>query len=110
MEELTVQELEAKLENENSNVFLLDVREPFEQYQSKIDYENSTLIPVGKLSERLDEIESEKDSEIVCMCRSGSRSAQACKLLEEEGFSDVKNLKGGINEWAREIDNSLPVY
>jgi len=110
MEEITVQEFKKKIDDEESEVFLLDVRETFEQYQSNIKYENSKLIPVGELQSRLDEIESQKDSEIVCMCRSGGRSAQACKLLEREGFSNVKNLKGGINEWAREIDESLPVY
>jgi rhodanese-related sulfurtransferase len=110
MEEITVQEFKEKIEDEESNVFLLDVREPFEQYQSKIKYGNSTLIPVDQLKDRLDEIEAHKGDEIVCICRSGSRSANACKLLEKEGFSHVKNLKGGINEWAREIDSSLPVY
>lgn len=110
MEEITVQQLNEKFESGESELVLLDVREPFEQYQSKIEYENSTLIPVGELQDRLDEIKSYKDKEVVCMCRSGGRSAQACQLLEQEGFSNVKNLKGGINEWAREIDNSLPVY
>ncbi len=110
MEEITVQELKQKIDNDNDHVFLLDVREPFEQYQSKIEYKNTQLIPVGELADRLDEVEDQKDQEIVCMCRSGSRSAEACKLLEERGFSDVKNLKGGINEWARSIDKSLPVY
>ena len=109
MKEITVQDFKEKLDNDE-NVFLLDVREPFEQYQSNIDYENSTLIPVGELSRRLGEIEDKKGEEIVCMCRSGSRSAEACKLLEEEGFENVKNLKGGINQWAKDIDSSLPVY
>lgn len=110
MKEIDVQQLKEKLEDEDSDLLLLDVREPFEQYQSKIDYDHSTLIPVGELQDRLDELKEYKDKEVVCMCRSGGRSEQACKVLEEEGFSDVKNLKGGINEWAREIDNSLPVY
>lgn len=109
MKEITVQELKKKIDNDE-NVFLLDVREPFEQYQSNISYDHSTLIPVGKLRERLEEIADKKDQEIVCLCRSGSRSAQACKLLEKEGFAHVKNLKGGINQWAKDIDNSLPVY
>ncbi len=109
MEEITVQDFKKKIDTKD-NVFLLDVREPFEQYQSKIEYDNSTLIPVGELESRLDEIEDQKESEVVCLCRSGSRSAQACKLLEKEGFENVKNLKGGINEWAKEIDTSLPVY
>ena len=110
MEEITVQDFKTKIDSEDNNIFLLDVREPFEQYQSKIEYDNSTLIPVGELESRLNEIESKKDQEIVCMCRSGGRSEKACKLLEKKGFSNVKNLKGGINEWAREIDDSLPVY
>lgn len=91
-------------------VFLLDVREPFEQYQSKINYERSQLIPLGELPDRLDELEPEKGSEIVCICRSGARSSRACRLLEKKGFEKVRNLKGGINQWAREIDTSLPVY
>lgn len=109
MQEITVQELKNKIDN-NEEVFVLDVREPFEQYQSKLDYKNSTLIPVGDLPNRIGEIESQKEREVVCLCRSGSRSAKACELLEKEGFENVKNLKGGINQWARDIDNSLPVY
>lgn len=110
MDEITVQQFKEKLDANDDNVFLLDVREPFEQYQSKIEYDNSTLIPVDQLPNRVNEIESHKDQEVVCMCRSGSRSAQACKLLEKKGFENVKNLKGGINQWAKDIDSSLPVY
>ena len=110
MKEISVQEFKQKLDNENDNVFLLDVREPFEQYQSKIEYNNATLIPVDQLSGRLDELDAKKDNEIVCMCRSGGRSAKACELLEKEGYTNVKNLKGGINQWAKDIDTSLPVY
>lgn len=110
MEEITVQEFKEKIDAKDDNVFLLDVRQPFEQYQSKIEYENSTLIPVEELGDRLDELDDKKENEIVCMCRSGSRSADACALLEEKGFTNVKNLKGGINKWAKEIDTSLPVY
>ena len=109
MKEISVQELKKKIDDEE-NVFLLDVREPFEQYQSKIKYDNATLIPVGKLAERLDEIRDKKKQEVVCLCRSGSRSAEACKLLEKEGFTNAKNLKDGINQWAKDIDTSLPVY
>jgi adenylyltransferase/sulfurtransferase len=109
MKNITVQELKKKLDS-GEDVFLLDVREPFEQYQSKIDYDNSVLISVDELGNRLNEIKDHKKDEIVCMCRSGSRSAKACQLLEKKGFKNVKNLKGGINQWAKEIDSSLPVY
>jgi len=109
MNKITVTEFKKKIDN-NKDVFLLDVREPFEQYQSKLNYEQSTLIPLGQLADRIDEISSHKSREVVCMCRSGKRSARACKLLEKEGFEKVANLEGGINEWAKKIDNSLPVY
>lgn len=109
MDTITVQQLKEKID-EGEDFFLLDVREPFEQYQSKIELENSKLISVDELPGRLDEIEDHKNDEIVCMCRSGSRSAKAAKLLESKGFDNVKNLKGGINRWAKDIDNSLPVY
>ncbi len=109
MKEITVQEFKEKSDAGN-DVFLLDVREPFEQYQSNIDYPNSTLIPLDQVPDRLNEIEASKEDEIVCMCRSGGRSAKACELLEKEGYENVKNLKGGINRWARDVDTSLPVY
>lgn len=109
MDTITVQELKEKLDSEEK-VFILDVREPFEQYQSKIDYSNSKLIPLGELPKRMDELEDQKDNEVVCLCRSGSRSAKACELLEKKGFSKAKNLEGGINQWAKDIDDSLPVY
>ncbi len=109
MEEITVQQLKQKIDS-SEDVFILDVREPFEKFQSDIDYENKTLIPVDSLQKRVDELDDYKDKEVVCMCRSGARSAKATRFLETRGFSNVKNLKGGINQWAKEIDNSLPVY
>jgi rhodanese-related sulfurtransferase len=107
MEDITVHQLKEKKENRES-FFLLDVRETFEYYISKID--GSSVIPVEELLSRLDELEDKKDQEIIVMCRTGIRSAQAQKMLLNNGFKNVKNLKGGINEWAREIDNSLPLY
>lgn len=109
MKEITVQELKNKIENGEA-VFIIDVREVFEQYQSDIDFDRKILIPMGDLPDRLDELEEHKEEEVVCLCRSGSRSARACTYLENKGFKNVKNLKGGINQWAREIDPSLPVY
>ena len=104
MKETTVQELKEK-KDRNDDFTLLDVREPHEYQISNID---GTLIPLDDLPGRTDELD--KDKEIVVMCRSGARSAQAVKLLEKKGFENVSNLVGGVNAWAKEIDTSLPVY
>jgi len=106
MEEITVKELKEKKDKKES-FFLLDVRENFEYHIANL---HGTLIPLDELPVRLEEIEDKKNEEIIVMCRSGVRSANARNLLLDKGFSNVKNLKGGINQWAREIDTSLPVY
>lgn len=85
---------------------LLDVREPHELEISRL--EGALAIPLGELAARLSELDSAK--EMVVFCKSGGRSARAVELLLSAGFRKVKNLKGGINAWAREIDPSLPQY
>lgn len=109
MNDITVEELKAKIDN-NEDVLILDVRQMFEKFQSRIDYEDALLISLGELPNRIEELEPHQGREIVCLCRSGVRSEKARQLLVEKGFENVKNLKGGINEWARKIDPSLPVY
>ncbi len=106
VEEITVQELK-KILDENEPVLLLDVREKFEKNLVDI---GGSLIPLGQLADRLAEIESEKENPVVIYCRSGARSAEACRILQSHGFQNVKNLKGGILKWADDIDPSLPKY
>jgi len=85
---------------------LIDVREPHELEISRID--NAELIPLGQLAARLSELDSAQ--EIVLLCKVGTRSARALELLLGAGFRKLKNLKGGINAWAGEVDPSLPQY
>jgi molybdopterin/thiamine biosynthesis adenylyltransferase/rhodanese-related sulfurtransferase len=85
---------------------LLDVREPHELEISHL--EGADLIPLGQLAARLSELDSAE--EMVVFCKAGTRSARALELLASAGFRKVKNLKGGINAWALEVDPSLPVY
>lgn len=106
MKEITVEQLKKKIDHKESFQFL-DVREPFEAHLSSINVK-TVSIPLDDLEANLDQLE--KAEEIVVMCRSGNRSAQACELLEHNGFNNVANLKGGINEWAAKIDPSLPRY
>jgi adenylyltransferase/sulfurtransferase len=65
-------------------------------------------IPLGELAARLSELDSTR--EMIVFCKSGTRSARALELLVSAGFKKVKNLKGGINAWARDVDRSLPIY
>src|SRR5207244_11900795 len=85
---------------------VLDVREPYEY--SLCHLESSTLIPVEELDARLGELK--RDSEIVVYCHVGIRSASAVRLLRQAGFANVRNLQGGIDEWARQVDNKMPRY
>jgi adenylyltransferase/sulfurtransferase len=85
---------------------LLDVREPHELAISAL--RGSTNIPLGELAARLSELDSAQ--EMIVFCKAGTRSTRALELLVSAGFRKVKNLKGGINAWAREVDQSLPVY
>ena len=105
MKEITVQELKEKKET-GDDFLLIDVRENTEYLVSNLDGQH---IPLGELPARLDEIEADKDAEIVMMCRSGGRSGRAVGIMESNGFTNVHNLKGGITAWSNEIDPSMPV-
>jgi adenylyltransferase/sulfurtransferase len=87
-------------------IHLLDVREPHELEISRLD--GADLIPLGQLAARLSELDSAE--EMVVFCKGGTRSARALELLASAGFRKVKNLKGGINAWARQVDPSMPIY
>jgi rhodanese-related sulfurtransferase len=88
------------LEEHASQVTIVDVRErdEFEGQLGRIH--GATLIPLGELPRRLDEIP--KDRPVVAVCRSGARSAQASVLLTKAGFTDVANLAGGMLRWRAE--------
>jgi sulfur-carrier protein adenylyltransferase/sulfurtransferase len=103
--DITPAELVERLDKGNS-VHLVDVREPHELEISHL--EGAQLIPLGELAARMHELDSA--NEMVLFCKSGSRSTRALELLVSAGFRRVKNLKGGINAWAREVDQTLPVY
>ncbi|RUA17088.1 MAG: rhodanese-like domain-containing protein [Clostridia bacterium] len=91
--DLTVQQV-ADIMN-NPNVVLIDVREQFEYDAGHIP--NITLIPLGTLPNRVDEIP--KDKFVVMTCHSGNRSSQATHFLRQKGFTNVHNMLGGIAAW-----------
>jgi sulfur-carrier protein adenylyltransferase/sulfurtransferase len=105
--EVTVQELNERLTS-NAPVYLLDVREPNEFQICRIP--GSTLIPLGQVGSRLDEITAgAAGREILVHCKMGGRSAKAVRLLREKGI-EAKNVKGGILDWIDKVDPSLPKY
>ena len=103
--EITVKELK-RLIDSGTQVRLVDVREQYEYNFCHI--EGSTLIPIGQIWARVNELNPE--SEYVFYCHVGERSAWAVNFLRQRGFKKVKNLKGGIDQWAVEIDHSTPRY
>ena len=104
MPEITVSDLKSKLDNDE-DVNVLDVREPHEYEVANIGVR---LIPLGELPQRL--VELDQDEYFVVHCKTGARSATAVKLLQDAGFQNVYNVKGGITAWSEEIDPSIPKY
>jgi molybdopterin/thiamine biosynthesis adenylyltransferase/rhodanese-related sulfurtransferase len=104
--QISVQTLKKKLDAKE-NIFVLDVREPHEVPIASI---GAPLIPVGSLAERVGEIASHKNDEVIIHCRSGARSQKAALILKEAGFTNVSNLAGGILAWADNIDPTMPKY
>src|SRR5512147_108528 len=102
--DITAPELAERVKS--NHLKLLDVREPHELEISKLP--DAVNIPLGQLAARLSELDSAED--MVVFCKGGTRSARALELLVSAGFKKVKNLKGGINAWAREVDTNLPIY
>jgi adenylyltransferase/sulfurtransferase len=103
--EITPVDLKKKLDAGESP-FILDVREPNEYQINRIP--GSTLIPLGELPRRYQELP--RDREIVTQCKIGGRSAKAMDFLKTVGFTNVKNLRGGILEWIDKVDPSQPKY
>jgi len=91
---------------ENSELVQIDVCEPHEREICHID--GTTLIPLGQLPERLNELDGHK--EIVTHCHTGVRSMQALEILKAAGFTKVRSLAGGIDAWSTDVDPSVPRY
>ncbi|MFN7140325.1 MAG: rhodanese-like domain-containing protein [Limisphaerales bacterium] len=87
---------------------LLDVRELEEHQFAALP--NSTLIPLGELAMRADELEDWKEEEIVVYCHHGIRSLNAIGQLKHFGFTKLRNLAGGIDRWSTDVDPNTPRY
>ena len=104
--EITPKELQTRLSSGSNHLVLLDVREPVEWEIVRLP--NAKLIPLGQVPERMNELDTA--DEIVVYCKVGGRSAAALQFLRQSGFRKVKNLRGGIDAWARQVDPAMPRY
>lgn len=100
MQVITVNELKTRLDA-GEHVHIVDVREPYENAEFNI---GGLLIPLGKIQTlQIDELDELKTEEIIVYCRSGNRSGQACQILQMAGFTNVKNLTGGMLDWREQF-------
>lgn len=96
MQTITADEVKKRMQS-GEKLNILDVREPDEHAEFNI---GGKLLPLGDIqSMQLDDITDWKEDEVIVYCRSGKRSMVACHLLESMGFTNTKNLTGGILEW-----------
>jgi len=103
--EISVSELK-RMHDAGEPFFLLDVREDDEVATARIDF--AKHVAMATVPGRLSELP--RDEPIVVMCHAGARSARVAKYLRDNGFGDVANLAGGIDDWSLEIDPSVPRY
>lgn len=96
MENITAEEVKKRLDD-GEELNLVDVREPNEREEFNI---GGVLVPLGDIrAMQVDELEDLKDKEVILYCRSGNRSGQAAMILETMGFTNTKNLVGGMLAW-----------
>lgn len=112
--EMTVQEYAARVKTGDvEGLQRIDCRETGELEKASLpDFLNLPMGEYGRWADEFEkgEISLDKDAETVVMCHHGMRSANFCSFLSQQGFSNVRNLVGGIDAYSREIDDSVPTY
>jgi adenylyltransferase/sulfurtransferase len=103
--EIDVHDLKARLDRGDRPV-LVDVREPHEVQICRL--EGTRLIPLREFTSRYTELDPKE--EIIVLCKIGQRSERAAQFLRDQGYENVRNLRGGIDAWARDIDPTLARY
>jgi rhodanese-related sulfurtransferase len=111
--EITVSELSEKLKSEEKFI-LLDVREPHELNFAKLTDSRLEVSPLSRLAREgpnaLSDSAKAKDSTIYVICHHGNRSGQVTAWLAQQGWKNIFNVRGGIDEYARRIDHSVGFY
>lgn len=102
---ISPKELKTRLDK-GEKLVLLDVREQWEYDLAKLT--GSILVPLGTLPQSVAKLN--RDEEIIAICHHGMRSADATNFLLQQGFTNVKNLVGGIDAWSVQVDGAVPRY
>ncbi len=110
MNQITVEELGKRLSEDKFSIQLVDVREPQEVKTASI--EGFVNLPLSQFSEWANDIQTrlDADTETLVLCHHGVRSAQMCQWLTSQGFTNVKNITGGIDAYSMLVDHSVPQY
>ncbi len=106
--EISCENTRRLLETAPSTVWLLDCRESDEFAFAAIP--GAQLIPMGEIAQRVGEIAAGADRQIVVCCHHGVRSLRAANFLRQQGIAGVQSMAGGIDEWSRTIDATIPRY
>jgi len=102
--DINVQDLRARL-GSGEKIALLDVRETYENEEFNI---GGMLVPLGEVAANANSLPVDKDQELVVYCRSGKRSGMAQQILRQAGFSNVRNLEGGMLAWMDAFGTTKP--
>jgi adenylyltransferase/sulfurtransferase len=106
-DEITPAQLKARMDS-GDKPFLVDVRNANELDICKLEYD--AWIPLPEFGSRWEELADKKDTELVIYCRSGGRSGQVTQFLQQQGFTNVKNMIGGMLRWSDEVDPTSAKY
>jgi rhodanese-related sulfurtransferase len=107
MQHLRPAELKAWLDDpERPKPLLLDVREGWEFERCHL--EGATLLPMSTMQARVGELDPQRET--VVICHHGVRSFHVARFLEHNSFTNVINLTGGVDAWAKEVDRAMPTY
>lgn len=96
--------------SDSAPAVVLDVREPWELQTASIKAEGFELVSMPMRSVPARYLELQRDQAIACLCHHGVRSAQVAHFLEQNGFTNIVNIDGGIDAWSHELDPSIPTY
>ncbi|HAH48732.1 MAG TPA: rhodanese [Planctomycetaceae bacterium] len=105
--ETDCQTVKQKLDSDHP-FLLLDCREQHEH--TLVNIPEARLLPMSEIQNRIAELDDQREAEIIVYCHHGMRSLQVATWLQQQGFTNVKSMQGGIDAWSCEIDNTKQRY